>query len=213
MWGRMYWSWDLCTGPVQMPAVSLTWVQSLVSACVCLILMVAFLDLRTRSLKLKRPPVWSNQLWTSISYQTLGWESQLSQADIMSCQFHTCSQYHFQRNGKSRLALTMTMMISQMNKLSCIMWMMEYIEHLSTFFMIMHKWRPCSPRDVNHMRSITHPAFWGPRCDSLDWIGLSSTVTCLKCLWVIGCSFKTWVHTPLLLHLLSMSSRGLLSTI
>ncbi|KAK7807515.1 hypothetical protein U0070_001318 [Myodes glareolus] len=43
--------------PCRMPAVSLMWEQKLVSACICLILAVAFLDLRIRSLNLKRSPV------------------------------------------------------------------------------------------------------------------------------------------------------------
>ena len=54
------------------------------------------------------------------------------------------------------------------------------------------------------------PSIWGQHVMAL--IGSWSAVTCLKCMWVIGCCLRTWVHTPLLLLLLSMGSRGQTST-
>lgn len=59
-------SFHVCSGGIdliplcrqcQMPAVYLTWEQKLVSACICLILVVAFVDLKIQSLNLKRSPV------------------------------------------------------------------------------------------------------------------------------------------------------------
>lgn len=57
---------------------------------------------------------------------------------------------------------------------------------------------------------FTHPASGDQHVMAL--IGSSSAVACLKCMWVIGCCLRTWVHTLLLLLLLSMGSRGQTST-
>ena len=65
-------------------------------------------------------------------------------------------------------------------------------------------------RDPNQMRSIIHPASGDPPVTA--WTALLSAVTCLRCMWVIGCSLRTWVLTLLLLLPPSMDSRDLPST-
>ena len=54
-------------GVDEMPTVSLPWEQKLVSACICLILVVAVLDLRIGSSNLKRSPALDTYF-----YKTLG---------------------------------------------------------------------------------------------------------------------------------------------